>query len=129
MFGINSGELILIVLLAILLLGPKNLPQVVKTIARAYQLLLRWKTEIEEQLRDIREEMEKVVVDEELSVADVGKEARREDDELDDYLAASQKDIKDESGCSEKYESNRRTMNNSYSYKEYVGEEVVDEGE
>ncbi len=95
MFGIGQGELIFIVLLAIIVLGPKRLPEATRMIARFYHLILRWKEEIQAQLSEIREEMEKEAGDfkDALSVkpAEYETEGRQAPkpalrEELDDYI-------------------------------------------
>ena len=42
MFGISSAEFAVIVLIAVLVVGPKQLPQVLRTAGRAYRKLNRF---------------------------------------------------------------------------------------
>ena len=91
MFGIGQGELIFLILLAIIILGPKKIPEAVKMIARAYHLLLRWKEEIQVQLSEIRAEMEKSIEATEgdtnqIQPETLGPTSTRD---LDDYLSGN----------------------------------------
>lgn len=94
MFGIGQGEFIVILLLAVVFLGPQRLPEVARWLAKAFHTLQQWKTEFDRQLTEIRKEVE--------AVADVKLEAHpaqggaasgdsASDDEaaedVDDYLA------------------------------------------
>jgi len=89
MFGIGQGELIFLILLAIIILGPKRIPEAVKMVARAYHLLLRWKEEIQVQLSEIRAEMERSAEETEAEInktepESVGQSPMRDPD---DYLS------------------------------------------
>ncbi len=91
MFGIGQGELIFIILVAIILLGPKKLPEATRMIARFYHLFLRWKEEIQAQLTDIRMEMERQVMEVESGIGGKmfgsEKAPKTDRESLDDYLS------------------------------------------
>lgn len=112
MFGIGQGELIFLILLAILILGPKRLPEATRTIAKLYHLLLRWKEEIQSQLSEIREEMEREAgLMEDLSL-ELGLSEEKFQDKrkgLDDYLRAPS--------------ARQNTERAPYSYKEIIAPE------
>lgn len=52
MFGINGGELVVLVLLAFLVLGPEKLPEYAQQLARLVKELRRMATGAKEQLRE-----------------------------------------------------------------------------
>jgi sec-independent protein translocase protein TatA len=51
MFGIGMPELVLIMLLALLVLGPQRLPEVARTLGRAYAQLRRASDEFQRTIR------------------------------------------------------------------------------
>jgi|GEM_PF-5108244 len=58
MFGIGQGEFLVILLVAVVLLGPRRLPEVARRLAQVYQVLLAWKAEFDRQLAEIRRDIE-----------------------------------------------------------------------
>lgn len=46
MFGVGTGELIVIILIAILILGPKDIPRVARTIGRGMREVKRVKDDL-----------------------------------------------------------------------------------
>lgn len=50
MFGIGTGEILVILLIALLILGPKELPKVARTIGKTMRELQRTKDEIRESI-------------------------------------------------------------------------------
>lgn len=52
MFGINGGELVVLVVLAVLVLGPEKLPEYAQQLARLVKELRRMATGAKEQLRE-----------------------------------------------------------------------------
>jgi len=46
MFGVGTGELIVIILIAILILGPKDIPKVARTIGRGMREIKRVKDDL-----------------------------------------------------------------------------------
>ena len=46
MFGVGSGEILVILLVALLLLGPKEIPKVARTVGRTMKDLQRFKDEL-----------------------------------------------------------------------------------
>lgn len=50
MFGIGTGEILIILLIALLVLGPKELPKVARTIGKTLRELQRTKDEIRESI-------------------------------------------------------------------------------
>lgn len=65
MFGLGGGELILVVLLAIVLIGPKEMPKI------AHQLG-KWTRQIKLALQDIKSTVEK-----EITLEDDGNDPKR----------------------------------------------------
>ena len=56
MFGIGTGEILVILLIALLILGPKELPKVARTIGKTMRELQRTKDEIRESIdREFRQ--------------------------------------------------------------------------
>jgi Tat protein translocase TatB subunit len=59
MFGIGTGEILVILLIALLILGPKELPKVARTIGKTLRELQRTKDEIRESIdREFEEHVE-----------------------------------------------------------------------
>ncbi len=52
MFGISSAEFAVIVLIAVLVVGPKQLPQVLRTAGRAYRRLNRFIRKVSQVIDD-----------------------------------------------------------------------------
>jgi sec-independent protein translocase protein TatB len=50
MFGIGTGEILVILVIALLILGPKELPKVARTIGKTMRQLQRTKDEIRESM-------------------------------------------------------------------------------
>ena len=62
MFGIGFQEILVILVVALIVIGPKKLPEVAKALGRAYREFVRASTEVKNYLDvdDIEEEKEKV---------------------------------------------------------------------
>jgi sec-independent protein translocase protein TatB len=59
MFGIGTSEILIILLIAILVLGPKEIPKIARTIGRGMRQLQRAKDELKETLdKDFYDEEE-----------------------------------------------------------------------
>lgn len=52
MFGIGTGELLVILLLALILLGPKRIPEIAKSLGKAVKEMEKVKTELEESVKE-----------------------------------------------------------------------------
>jgi len=52
MFGIGTGELLVILLLALILLGPKKIPEIAKSLGKAVKEMEKVKTELEESVKE-----------------------------------------------------------------------------
>lgn len=66
MFGIGTGELIVIFIIAIIVLGPKEIPKIARTLGRGMREIQRAKDELkkniefeDESLDDIKSELDK----------------------------------------------------------------------
>lgn len=93
MFGIGEGELIAILLLAVIFLGPQRLPEVARWLAKAYQILLNWKAEFDHQLAEIRREVEEETEVDLMPEPKPSKEVAAPEE--DDYLALTGSGQKD----------------------------------
>lgn len=60
MFGIGSGEILVILLVALLLLGPKEIPKVARTVGRTMKDLQRFKDDLRRSVDMEFEEYEKL---------------------------------------------------------------------
>lgn len=60
MFGVGSGEILVILLVALLLLGPKDIPKVARTIGRTMKDLQRFKDDLRRSVDMEFEEYEKL---------------------------------------------------------------------
>lgn len=59
MFGIGTGEILVILVIALLILGPKELPKVARTIGKTMRELQRTKDEIRESIdREFEDQVE-----------------------------------------------------------------------
>src|SRR5438067_1744524 len=57
MFGIGGSELVVIVLLALLVLGPDKLPQLARAAARAYREFMRVRAQVDSHLDELKREL------------------------------------------------------------------------
>ena len=60
MFGISSAEFAVIVLIAVLVVGPKQLPQVLRTAGRAYRKLNRFLRKMSQVIDDAMYDADKI---------------------------------------------------------------------
>lgn len=60
MFGISSAEFAVIVLIAVLVVGPKQLPQVLRTAGRAYRKLNRFLRNMTQVIDDTMYDADKI---------------------------------------------------------------------
>lgn len=60
MFGISSAEFAVIVLIAVLVVGPKQLPQVLRTAGRAYRKLNRFIRKVSQVIDDTMYDSDKI---------------------------------------------------------------------
>ena len=60
MFGISSAEFAVIVLIAVLVVGPKHLPQVLRTAGRAYRRLNRFIRKVSQVIDDTMYDADKI---------------------------------------------------------------------
>lgn len=60
MFGISSAEFAVIVLIAVLVVGPKQLPQVLRTAGRAYRKLNRFVRKMSQVFDDTMYDADKI---------------------------------------------------------------------
>lgn len=70
MFGIGTGELIVILLIAIIVLGPKEIPRIARTLGRGMREIQRAKDELKKNIEfedddfnEINNELEKTTKD------------------------------------------------------------------
>jgi TatA/E family protein of Tat protein translocase len=63
MFGIGVPELVVILVVALIFLGPTRLPEVAKALGRALGEFRKATSDISEELRDVRRTLEKEVRD------------------------------------------------------------------
>ncbi|OPX23948.1 MAG: hypothetical protein B1H03_00115 [Planctomycetales bacterium 4484_113] len=89
MFGIGEGELCVILLAAVIFLGPKRLPEVARWLAKAFHTLQGWKAEFDRQLTEIRREMESDAKMEPTRRDQPHMDDADLDTDADDYLAAA----------------------------------------
>lgn len=70
MFGIGMSELMVILVIALIFIGPKNLPEIAKTLGKSYLQFQRafrdMKGTIEEEIEEIKKETE-ISLDKEIS--------------------------------------------------------------
>lgn len=57
MFGIGGGELVAIILVALLVFGPNRLPEVARSGARAYREFQRWRGRMNDAVGELRREI------------------------------------------------------------------------
>lgn len=60
MFGISSAEFAVIILIAVLVVGPKQLPQVLRTAGRAYRKLNRFIRKVSQVIDDTMYDADKI---------------------------------------------------------------------
>lgn len=94
--NLGAGEIFLLALLALLLFGPKRLPEVGRQVGRALAEIRRVSREFEREVREVAEPFEREVRDAadpfEREVRELEAEARKAYDVDDDY---STYDVKD----------------------------------
>ena len=87
MFGIGTWELVVILVLALIVLGPNKLPEVAKTIGKGLASLRRSAEEVKREINldGMRSEIEKEVgIDELKQMVDVRGEVRRALNDLEE---------------------------------------------
>ena len=77
MFGIGTGEILVILLVALLVLGPKEIPKIARTIGKTLKDIHRFKDELRQSVDTEFEQYEK----KELSKED-NKNEKKEDDKI-----------------------------------------------
>ena len=79
MFGIGTTELLIILVLALILLGPKKLPQLARSLGRSVNELRRvvdeLKESVEEEMEPLKEELRNL---EDLPIEEPQKKCKRE---------------------------------------------------
>lgn len=80
MFGIGTSEILIILLIALLVLGPKEIPRVARTLARGMRELQRAKDELRQTLdKEIdEEEVPKHIKEESTTPSDPDAETKRD---------------------------------------------------
>ena len=70
MFGIGTGELIIILLIAIIVLGPKEIPRIARTLGKGMREIQRAKDDLkkniefeEDDINEIKNELDKTTKD------------------------------------------------------------------
>ncbi|GMV52907.1 MAG: twin-arginine translocase TatA/TatE family subunit [Chlorobi bacterium] len=61
MFDVGGGELILIILVILLLFGPKSLPDLARTVGKGIRQVKKAQEDLTQQIRDISADVEKPV--------------------------------------------------------------------
>jgi Tat protein translocase TatB subunit len=104
MFGLGGGEIVVIIIVALIVFGPHKLPEVARTVSRAYKEWTKVRSQVDDTLTDLRREINvKAQIEQELApvfrhdsrARDVGSAARPPEPEAlplpvpahDDYLA------------------------------------------
>ncbi len=58
MFGIGGSEILMIALIALLLFGPSRLPDLARSLARAYREFLKFRQQMDTAVEDLRADIE-----------------------------------------------------------------------
>lgn len=84
MFGIGTSEILIILLIALLVLGPKEIPKLAKTLGRGMRELERAKNELRESIEFEEEEDTRTA-----------KPSSEDDDSHEEKTDAEENDLKD----------------------------------
>jgi TatA/E family protein of Tat protein translocase len=95
MFGIGLPELIIIMVIALVVLGPSKLPELAKALGKGMAEFRKATQEIKESL-DIDEELKEAKDDLVDSISDINKSLKIEEDYVSDYGYTKDKDDSDE---------------------------------
>lgn len=80
MFGMGTGELIFIVLIVLLLFGPKKMPEVARTINKGMNQVKKAQAQFQDQINNIKDEVSTSVKDaeKEIYLKDTSKKPKDE---------------------------------------------------